>query len=148
MKKLILLLCILMACVLSSAAEECPLAVEEVFERASRIDGFQSVEYMEDYDIRFPSGMGTPQMIIHWNAEPREAVLSLLGRLPEGLLVYDYTDERGRFDRVFLDRENYDVLYVHLGFGGNDSVLILFRDGDRSVVDSFIRLMTEEMPQR
>ena len=47
------------------------------------------------------------------------------------------------FDRLFLNKDTYDVLYVHLGFRGNDSVLILFKGGKREAVDSFIESLKQ-----
>lgn len=43
-------------------------------------------------------------------------------------MVYDDTDEQGRLDWLFLDQVNGDLLYVHIGINGNDSVLILFKE--------------------
>ncbi len=113
------------------------MTVEQVFNEASHIDGFQKVEYTPD-DIKFPKEIGTPEMIIHGNAEPRSAVLALLSKLPDGSLIYDNTDERGRFDRMFLDKKTNYLLYVHMGFGGNDSVLIIFRGGSKEDITTFI----------
>lgn len=42
------------------------------------------------------------------------------------------------FDRMFLDGDNNDLLYVHVGFNGNDTVLILFHGGSRTDIDKFI----------
>lgn len=50
------------------------MTVEQIFNEASHIDGFQKVEYMPD-DIKFPKEIGKPEMIIHGNAEPRSAIL-------------------------------------------------------------------------
>lgn len=116
--------------------EPAVLTVDEVFDKASRIDGFTPMEYMDDFG--FPKEVGTPSVICHGNAEPREAVLALLSQLPEEAMVYDYTDDRGKFDRMFLDRNTWHLLYVHIGLGGNDSVLILFKDGDRKAMEDFI----------
>lgn len=114
------------------------LTVVDVFEAVSKIDGFQEMDYVED-DIKFPVEIGTPKMIIHGNAEPREQVLRLLKNLPESSLVYDSTDERGKFDRIFINTITYDLLYVHIGLVGNDTVLILFRGGNRKCIDEFIK---------
>ena len=59
-------------------------------------------------------------------------------------MVYDDTDERGRFDRWFLDQVNDSLLYVHIGINGNDSVLILFKGGKRKDIDKFINKLTVE----
>lgn len=137
MKKIITTFMMLVILSIASYGQNGSMTVQQVFNKASLIDGFQKVEYTPD-DIKFPKEIGTPEMIIHGNAEPRNAVLALLSQLPEGLLVYDSTDERGKFDRMFLDKKTNYLLYVHIGFGGNDSVLILFKGGNRKKNENFI----------
>jgi len=130
---------LLMLVVLSIATygQNGSMTVEQVFNEVSHIEGFQKVDYSPD-DIKFPKEIGTPEMIIHGNADPRNAVLSLLSNLPTGSLVHDNTDERGKFGRMFLDQKTNYLLYVHMGFGGNDSVLIIFRGGSKKDVTTFI----------
>lgn len=130
------LICVL-CCITLTHAQNRLLTIDEVFNMASHMNGFQEMEYVED-DIKFPENIGTPKMIIHGNAEPRNAVLALLSQLPEGSLVYDNTDERGKFDRMFFDKKTNYLLYVHMGFGSNDSVLIIFRDGSKEDITTFI----------
>lgn len=142
MKRLFIFILISLLAALSNAYSQ-NLTVADVFDAASKIDGFQDMEYVED-DIKFPSNIGTPKMIIHGNAQPREQVLRLLKKLPEESLVYDSTDEHGKFDRIFLDKTNYNLLYVHIGFGGNDSVLILFSNGEQYNIQQFIKKINEE----
>lgn len=136
MNKIIIILSFLVLATINIYSQN--LTVVDVFEAVSKIEGFQEMDYVED-DIKFSCEIGNPKMIIHGNAEPREQVLRLLKKLPESSLVYDSTDERGKFDRIFLDKSKYILLYVHIGFGGNDSVLILFRDGDINAINSFIK---------
>ena len=62
---------------MASYGQNGTLTVEQVFNKASLIDGFKKVEYSHD-DIKFPKEIGVPEMIIHGNAEPRNAVLTLL----------------------------------------------------------------------
>lgn len=128
----------LVALTTTSFGQTGSMTVEQVFNEASRFDGFQKVEYTPD-DIKFPKEIGTPEMIIHGNAEPRNAVLALLSKLPTGSLVYDNTDERGKFDRMFLDKKTNYLLYVHMGFGGNDSVLIIFSGGSKRAIEQFLK---------
>lgn len=113
------------------------LNVDEVFELITRMNGFQEVVYIED-DIKFPSNIGFPTMIIHGNADPREAIIDLINRLPKSSLVYDRTNEQGKFDRMFLDEKTNHLLYVHVGLGGNDTVLIIFRGGKEKDIQNFI----------
>lgn len=138
MKRIITIFMMLMILTLASYGQNGSMTVEQVFNEAYRINGFQKVEYTPD-DIKFPNAIGTPEMIIHGNAEPRNAVLALLSKLPTGSLVYDNTDERGKFDRMFLDKKTNYLLYVHMGFGGNDSVLIIFRGGSKRAIEKFLQ---------
>lgn len=113
------------------------LTVDEVFCLTSRMNGFQEMKYVED-GIKFPSAIGMPTMIIHGNSDPKAAIIDLLNRLPKTSLVYDNTDERGRFDRMFLDERTNHLLYVHVGLGGNDTVLILFKGGRKTDILDFL----------
>lgn len=140
MNKIIALICFFALAAANLYSQD--FTVAEVFEAASKIDGFQQMDYIAD-DIKFPADFGKPTMIAHGNAEPREQVIQLLNNLPDDSLVYDNTDEDGKFDRLFLNKDTYDVLYVHLGFRGNDSVLILFKGGKREAVDSFIESLKQ-----
>lgn len=110
---------------------------EEVFDMMATFDGFEEMNNVYDY-FEFPKEIGKPTMIIHGNAKYRDTILRLLELLPEGSMVYDETDRQGRFDRLFLDADNSTLLYVHVGINGNDTVLILFRDGSRPDIDKFI----------
>lgn len=79
MKRIITSFMMLVILSIASYGQNCSMTVEQVFNKASLIDGFQKVEYTPD-DIKFPKEIGTPEMIIHGNAEPRNAVLALLFR--------------------------------------------------------------------
>ncbi len=136
MKKIMFLMIMLIANVSLIFAQNQHLSVEQVFSKVSKIEGFQKVKYEDD--MNFPKNIGKPTMIVHGNAEPREAVLALLGQLPDNSLIYDDTDERGRFDRLFLDESTNNLLYVHIGINGNDTVLILFKGGKRENIKKFI----------
>lgn len=143
MKRLLSALTLLILTVIMSFGQKSSPSVEEVFEATSQIKGFQKVENVYDY-FKVPKNLGKPTMITHGNAEPREAVLDYLRQLPEGSMVYDDTDDRGRIDRWFLDQVNGSLLYVHIGINGNDSVLILFKGGKRKDIDKFINKITAE----
>ncbi|MBD5267949.1 MAG: hypothetical protein HDS41_07245 [Bacteroides sp.] len=143
MNRFVILVVVLVINMTATFAQKHNLSVEDVFEAASRIAGFEKVKYMDD-SFNFPKNLGKPSMIIHGNAEPREAVLSFIAQLPDGSIVYDDTDKSGRFDRLFLDQVNYYLLYVHIGISGNDSVLILFKGGKRKNIDKFINKITAE----
>lgn len=141
MKRILSALTLLILTAIMSFGQKSSLSVEEVFEATSQIKGFQEVEKVYDY-FKVPKNLGKPTMIIHGNAEPRETVLDYLRQLPKGSMVYDDTDDRGRFDRWFLNQVNGSLLYVHIGINGNDSVLILFKGGKRKAIDKFINKIT------
>lgn len=143
MKKTLFIVIMLIVGIKLMSAQNQYLSVEKVFSKVSEIEGFQEMEYIED-DMKFPKNIGKPKMIVHGNAQPRDAVLELLTQLPDNSLVYDDTDERGRFDRLFLDESNNSLLYVHIGINGNDSVLILFRGGKRKNIEKFIEEIKNE----
>lgn len=140
-RHLFALICVL-CCITLTHAQNKLLTIDEVFDMTSHMNGFQEMEYIED-DIKFPASIGTPKMIVHGNADPRAAIIDLLNRLPKGSLVYDSTNEQGKFDRMFFNDENNHLLYVHVGLGGNDTVLILFIGGTKHNIQNFIRSLSE-----
>lgn len=113
-----------------------------MFELTTRMNGFQKVEYIDDA-ITFPSDIGSPTMIIHGNADPQEAIIDLINRLPKSSLVYDRTNEQGEFDRMFLYEKTNHLHYVYFGLEDNDTILILFRGVDKNCITDFISKLSE-----
>ncbi|MDE6512089.1 MAG: hypothetical protein K2L00_08390 [Muribaculaceae bacterium] len=113
------------------------VTIEEAFNLIGTLDGFMEVKNVGDF-FNFPEEIGKPTMILHVNSEHRDEILWFMDRLPEGSMVYDDTDEQGKFDRMFLDGDNNDLLYVHVGLNGNDTALVLIQGGNRRDIDKFI----------
>lgn len=143
MKKLILFLIAVVALSFNCDAKKRTVTVDQAFEQIARIPNMQLIEYIED-DIKFPAEVGTPQMLFCGNAEPRDAILKVLKQLPNGAMLYDKTDERGVFDRIFVNEANDQMLYVHAGFGGNDTVAVLFTGGNKDSIKAFIDKLNAE----
>lgn len=129
--------------VLITLAMNRELGVEDVFNRISKIERFESMSF-EDGIMGFPKGLGVARMTIHPNASPRTEVLKLLERLPKESLVYDHTDEEGRFDRIYLENGT-TMFYVHVGHRTGDTIAILFKNCDKEKLALFLADINAEL---
>ena len=137
MKKTILLCIIAIACALTAFTSNKDLTLDEVFGKVSKIERFEVLDFPGG-DMGFPDNLGKGTMAIHPIASSREEIISLLNRLPDELLVYDNTDEKGRFDRIFVENGT-SRMFVHVGSGTGDTVVILFKDGDKDKICDFVK---------
>lgn len=146
MKKTILLCIIAIACALTAFTANKDLTLDEVFGKVSKIERFEVLDFPGD-DMGFPDNLGKGTMAIHPNASPREEIISLLNQLPDGLLVYDNTDEKGRFDRIFVENGT-SLMYVHVGSSTGDTVVILFKDGNEDNINDFVNKINQELREK
>ena len=146
MKKIGIMLVVIgcIATFVAFAADGRTLGIQDVFERISKIEGFET-EPFEDGSMGFPEGLGKAIMAIHPNASPREEIVGLLDRLPKESLAYDNTDEEGRFDRIFVDEVGSKLLFVHVGCRTGDTVAILFQNVDIAKAKEFVTQINEEL---
>lgn len=145
MRKLFFALILLTVFVVAAFAKTSALSVEDVFNKVAQIERFETLP-VNDRVFGFPENLGIGTMAVHPNASPREEIIELLNRLPKETLVYDETDERGQFDRMFFENGT-TLLYVHVSTSTGDTVLIIFRDCNESVVTSFIEELNEQQRQ-
>ena len=146
MKKTILLCIIAIACALTAFTANKDLTLDEVFGKVSKIERFEVLDFPGG-DMGFPDKLGKGTMAIHPNASPREEIISLLNRLPDELLVYDNTDEKGRFDRIFVENGT-SLMYVHVGSSTGDTVVILFKDGNEDNINDFVNNINQELREK
>lgn len=146
MKKTILLCIIAIACALTAFTANKDLTLDEVFGKVSKIERFEVLDFPGG-DMGFPDNLGKGTMAIHPNASPREEIISLLNQLPNELLVYDNTDEKGRFDRIFVENGT-SMLYVHVGSSTGDTVVILFKDGNEENINDFVNKINQELREK
>lgn len=145
MRKLFFALTLLAVFVVAAFAKTSTLSVEDVFNKVAQIERFETLP-INDRVFGFPENLGTGTMAVHPNASPRAEIIELLNRLPKETLVYDETDERGQFDRLFFENGS-TLLYVHVSTSTGDTILIIFRDCNESVVSSFIEELNEHQRQ-
>lgn len=143
MRKTVFLFVIVMTWTLSVSAAEERLTFARLFDKVTAIERFDVVD-IQGGDMGFPADVGKGKMAIHPNATPRGEIISLISSLPEGSLVYDCTDEDGRFDRIFIE-DGTSLLYVHVASGTGDTVVILFTDGNRQSIHDFIDRINKEI---
>lgn len=146
MKKTILLCIIAIACALTAFTANKDLTLDEVFGQVLKIERFEVLDFPGG-DMGFPDNLGKGTMAIHPNASPREEIISLLNQLPDELLVYDNTDEKGRFDRIFVENGT-SLMYVHVGSSTGDTVVILFKDGNEDNINDFVNNINQELREK
>ncbi len=121
-------------------------SLPEVFEQTSKMEGFE-MQPVSGGDWGFPYNIGHGRMCIHPNGEPHDKIARILSKLPEGWLVFEDSDGRGAFARMYCDDENR-VLYVIASIGSGDMVMILFEGGEKEAVDSFISQVKQQVQER
>lgn len=145
MKKIIIALVVSLTGIFAAFATDRELTLDELFEKVSHIDRFEIVEF-NGSEWGFPDNIGKGVLTIHPNAQPREEIISLLNQLPQECLVYDNTDEEGRFDRFFKEGDS-TLLFVHVGHGSGDTAVIIFRGGKAEDVNDFIDRINRELSE-
>lgn len=146
MKKIILIAVIAMTCIFSAFATERKLSFDDFFDKVSHIDCFEVLDF-NGGEMGFPDNLGKGVLVIHPNAEPREEIVALLNQIPRESLVYDNTDEEGRFDRFFKEGD-FTLRYVHVGHGSGDTAVILFKGGKAEDVNDLISRINRELSER
>lgn len=145
-KKTTILICItVIACALTAFTSNKGLTLNEVFGKVSKIERFEVLDF-QGGDMGFPDNLGKGTMAIHPNASPRDKIISLLSQLPPETLVYDNTDEKGRFDRIFVENGT-SLMYVHVGLSTGDTVVILFKDGNKDNISDFVNRINQELKE-
>ncbi len=146
MRKVIFVLVVTLAGIFAAFATDRNLTLDELFDKVSHIDRFEVMDF-NGGDMGFPDNLGKGVLAIHPNAEPREEIVALLNQIPRESLVYDNTDEEGRFDRFFKEDDS-TLLYVHVGHGSGDTAVILFKGGKAEDVNDFISRINRELSER
>lgn len=118
------------------------VTIEDIFDKVSKIERFETMPF-NGGDFGFPDELGTGLFAIHPNASPREEIERLLKKLPRKSLVYDETDDNGRFDRFYIENET-SLLYVHVGAGTGDTVVNLFKDCNRDKMAAFVESLRNQ----
>lgn len=145
MKKFILFCVIAIVCALPAFTTNKELTLDDVFGKVSKIERVEVLNFPGG-DMGFPDNIGKGIMAIHPNASPREEIISLLNQLPSETLVYDNTDEKGRFDRIFVENGT-SMMYVHVGSGTGDTVVILFKDGNNDSISDFVNKINQDLKE-
>ena len=145
MKRTISLCILALACALTAFSADKDLTLDDVFGEVSKIEHFEVLDFPDD-NMGFPDNLGQGTMAIHPNASPREEIISLLNRLPDELLVYDNTDEKGRFDRIFVENGT-SLMYVHVGSSTGDSIVIFFKGGSEDNINDFVSKINQQLKE-
>lgn len=123
----VIVFCLLVACLCSCNRQ---LDLREAFNKVSEIERFEIEEYESDI-YGFPESFGDVTVCVHPNSSCRKKVLNVLAGLPKEWLELEMTAD-GQIERFYIapDSTSDNLLFVHIGKGGGDTVLILFSNAD------------------
>ena len=84
-------------------------------------------------------------MCTHPNSSCRKKVLDVLARLPKEWLVLEVAVD-GQLDRFYISSNTTsdNLLFVHIGKGSGDTVLILFSNANLSEVQNVLDKIKEQ----
>ena len=107
-----------------------PLELREAFDKVSEIDRFEIEEYESDR-YGFPESFGEAIVCVHPNSSCRKKIISVLSKLPQKSLAFEATTD-GQVARFYIASSSLtdNLLFVHIGQGSGDAVLILFSSAD------------------
>ncbi len=136
MKYFVHLLCILP---MLFTACDTKMTLRQVFDEVSKIERFETEEYTENL-FGFPTCFGDGIMCIHPNSSCKKKVINLLNQLPKEWLACEIKDGERQFDRFYItqDDSNKDLLFVHVGDGTGDTLLILFSNIEKKKVMHYL----------
>lgn len=119
--------CLLIACLCSCNRQ---LDLREAFNKVSEIERFEIEEYESDI-YSFPESFGDATVCVHPNSSCRKKVLNVLAGLPKEWLELEMSADR-QIERFYIapDSTSDNLLFVHIGKGSGDTVLILFSNAD------------------
>lgn len=114
------------------------LDLREAFNKVSEIERFEIEEYKSDI-YRFPDSFGDATMCVHPNSSCRKKVLEVLAGLPKEWLEFEVAVD-GQLERVYIapDSTSDNLLFVHIGKGSGDIVLVLFSNANLTEVQNVL----------
>lgn len=126
----------------SSKIEGAFIAISQIpgFETFDREQIIETLGWGED-DPRISTELGEVWVTIYGNADPREQFLSILDNIPANLLYKEWRNERDKIDRYYIETdangESY-FMYIFVGWGGNDTIAMLYKGRDEATYKQFI----------
>ena len=150
MKKFIILslfVFVTTSCVNAQMKTMCNLMT--TFEEISQLDGFQLMNYTAE-EYGYPKEMGKMKMACYKNSDPREKVLAILKKLPNGSLKINYVDDRGKISQYYLEKDNNGkafLLQTFIGTGGNDLCVWLFSGATFEYYNKIIQQIKNEFKE-
>lgn len=132
--------CLLIACLCSCNSQ---LDLREAFNKVSETERFEIEEYKSNI-YGFPVSFGDATVCVHPNSFCRKKVLDVLSELPKDWLELEMIAD-GQIERFYIapDSKSDNLLFVHIGKGSGDTVLILFSDADIAEVEKLISKINE-----
>ena len=106
------------------------LNLRETFDKVSEIDRFEIEEYESDR-YGFSESFGEATVCVLPTSFCRKKIISVLSNLPQKSLAFEATTD-GQVARFYIASSSLtdNLLFVHIGQGSGDIVLILFSNVD------------------
>lgn len=135
-------LCFLALCLYACNRQ---LDLREAFDEVSQIDRFEIEEYESDR-YGFPESWGDAIMCIHPNSSCREKIINVLSKLPQEWLAFEETTDR-QIVRFYMASSSVsdNLMFVHIGQGSGDTMLILFLNADLVEAKRFISYLSKTL---
>ena len=139
--KLLIATCIMLMSAATANAQTAK--IEKAFVAISELPGFQTFnrkQMIEDTDWdeddpRISPELGEIKATVYGNADPRDSFLAILDNIPANLLYSETRDERDKITRFYTETDANGVgylMYIFVGWGGNDTVAMLFKGCDEA----------------
>lgn len=144
MRKVIVFAILMMGCLMASpvSAQETTgsdqSALVNVFEQVKALPRFGYIEEIDNENFGFSDAVGKGVMTGFGNADPREQVEQLLATIPSEYLLFEARNERNKIRSLYVDKSdasNPIMMFFLAVSGPNDTVLLLWRDGDLTQIE-------------
>ena len=135
-------LCFLALCLCACNRQ---LDLREAFDEVSQIDRFEIEDYESDR-YGFPESLGDAIVCIHPNSSCREKIINVLSKLPQEWLAFEETTDR-QIVRFYMASSSLsdNLMFVHIGQGSGDTMLILFLNADLVEAKRFISYLSKTL---
>ena len=109
-----------------------------VFEQVRALPDFGYIDEVDNGNVGFTDAVGNGVLTGYGNAKPREQVEQILSTIPEEYHLFEARNERDKIRSLYLDKSDAShpiLMFFIAGTGSNDTVLILWRNGDLTKIE-------------
>lgn len=122
----------------------------KIFEEVRALPNFGYTELPDNDFLDMPEEVGKGVMTGYGNADPRETVEKILSTIPSEYRMIEARNERNKVRSLWLDKSdesNPVMLFFIAGNGGNDTVVVLWRNGKLPQIEQSIEAMRQDLQE-